>query len=74
MVKKIFLRKISRSVGYPYMHKVLGVVASMRYDSGPRIITRVMTRTMMCVMTRVITLRHDVCHDARHDDASLRAS
>ena len=42
------------------MHKVLGVVAPMRYDSGPHIMTCIMTRIMTCVMTRIITLRHDV--------------
>jgi hypothetical protein len=54
------------------MHKVLGVVAPMRYDSGPRI----MTRVMMYATTRIMMLhydaRHDTyntlswCHDARH--------
>jgi hypothetical protein len=40
------------------MRKVLGVVAPMRYDSGPRI------------MTRVMTLHHGARYDARHDAAS----
>jgi hypothetical protein len=41
-----------------YMRKVLGVVAPMRYDSGP------------CIMTRVMTLHHGARYDARHGIAS----
>ena len=59
------------------MHKVLGVIDPMRYDSGPRIMTLhhdarydcVITRiiiipryTMMRVMTRVMTLHHGAHH------------
>jgi hypothetical protein len=49
-----------------YMRKVLGVVAPMRYDSGPRIMMRDMMRVMTHVMIRVMMQ----FHDARHDVAS----
>jgi hypothetical protein len=48
------------------MRKVLGVVAPMRYDSDPRIMTRVMTlhhgARYTLVMTSVMTLHHDAHH------------
>jgi len=63
------------------MRKVLGVVAPMRYDSGPRIMTRVMTlhhgarydthhNAVSLCHDAYHDACHDACHDARHDATS----